>query len=290
MNAYQQFKNNLPHVDAREDFQVSPYTTFKVGGVADVAVFPKTLDELRQSILFLSQTMPYAVIGRGSNVLVSDKGFRGGVIFTSKLDRMELKSNVLIAEAGAKVKDVCNMAITNNLSGIEFAVGIPGSIGGLVAMNGGCFNKCIADVVCYVIADGGVYNRAACNFNYRYSRFLDGEIIHAVALKLKVSEEDVIAQKVERFTKTRLKNQPKGNSAGSIFLNQGYFAGKLIDQAGLKGYKIGGASVSEKHGNFIINNGGTAQDIFELISYVKETVFKKTNIKLVEEIRYIGEF
>jgi UDP-N-acetylmuramate dehydrogenase len=234
--------------------------------------------------------MPYAVIGKGSNVLVSDKGFRGGVIFTQRLNKIELKSNVLIAEAGATVKEVIKTAISNNLSGLEFAVGIPGSIGGLVAMNGGCFNKSVSDVVCYVIADGGVYNKKACDFNYRYSRFLDGEIIHAVALKLKVSEEDVIEQKIERFTKTRTKNQPKGNSAGSIFLNQGYFAGKLIDQAGLKGYKIGGACVSEKHGNFIINNGGTAQDIFELIAYVKENVFKKTNIKLTEEIRYIGEF
>lgn len=290
MNAYALFQQNLPQIDARPNYLIAPHTTFNVGGTCDVAVFPKTIDELKLSVDFLSRNMPYAVIGKGSNVLVSDKGFIGGVIFTTKLNKIQLKSNVLVAEAGAKVYDVFKTAVSNNLSGLEFAVGIPGTIGGLVAMNGGCFNKSVSDVVCYVIADGGVYNKKNCDFNYRYSRFLDGEIIHAVALKLKVSEEDVISQKIERFTKTRSKNQPKGNTAGSIFLNQGYFAGKIIDQAGLKGCRIGGAYVSEKHGNFIINDGGTAKDIFELINHVKETVYKKSNVKLTEEIRYIGEF
>lgn len=290
MSIYSDLTKNFPTLKIEKDHPIGPHTSFKVGGNGDVAAFPHTKELFAQLVGYLNGRYPYCVIGRGTNLLVSDKGFRGAVIFTTLLSDADVKGNLIVADAGAPVKKLCKMAADNNLGGLEFAVGIPGSIGGLVAMNGGCFNKTISEVVCYVKGENGVYNNKLCDFGYRNSRFLSGEVILSVGLKLKISEEDLIRQKTERFTTVRQKTQPKGATAGSVFLNQGFFAGKVIDQAGLKGYKIGGAKISPKHGNFIINEGQSAQDIYDLICYVKETVYAKSGIRLNEEIRYIGEF
>ncbi len=288
--SYDDFINTFPGVKAKRDYPMASHTTFKVGGICDLAVFPETTTSLQKIIGYLKGRYPYCVIGNGSNVLVSDKGFRGVCIFTGLLNRITLKGNLLVAECGAKISDALKLSTENNLSGLEFTVGIPGTMGGLVAMNGGCFNKNISDLVCYVVAEDGVYNNKLCNFNYRQSRFLEGEIILSVGLKLKVSEEDVIEQKIKRFQDARIKSQPKGRSVGSVFLNQGYFAGKVIDKAGLKGTRVGGAYVSEKHANFIICDGKSATDVYNLINMIKDTVFKTQGISLVEEVRYIGEF
>lgn len=290
MNSYDDFLKKFPDVEIKTDYSMAKHTTFKVGGKCDAAVFPDTTEKLKKVIDYSKGRYPYCVIGNGSNVLVSDKGFRGVCIFTERLDKITLKGNILEAECGAKVKNALKLSTENNLSGLEFTVGIPGTMGGLVAMNGGCFNKSISDVVCYVRSEDGVYNNKLCNFNYRQSRFKDGEIILSVGIKLKVSEEDVINQKIERFSSVRRKSQPVGRSVGSVFLNQGYFAGKVIDAAGLKGYRIGGAYVSERHANFIICDGDSATDVYRLIKHIKETVFKSQGIALEEEVRFIGEF
>lgn len=287
---YDNFLQEFSDVAVKKDFPISTRVSFKVGGNCDIAVFPKTIESLRRIIDYSKGKYPYCVIGNGSNVLVSDKGFRGVCIFTENLNKITLKGNILEAECGAKIKDCLNLAAQNNLSGLEFTSGIPASVGGIVAMNGGCFNKSVSDVVCYVRAEDGVYNNKLCNFNYRQSRFLEGEIILSVGFRLKVSESDVIEQKLDRFTKARRKSQPSGRSVGSVFLNQGYFAGKVIDKAGLKGVRIGGAYVSEKHANFIISDGGCADDIYKLIKIIKDTVLKTQGIALTEEVRYIGEF
>lgn len=287
---YDNFLKSFTDVKIFENFPMASKTTFKVGGLCDIAVFPQTTSVLKKIIEYSKGKYPYCVIGNGSNVLVSDKGFKGVCIFTENLNKITLKGNILEAECGVKIKDCINLCAENNLSGLEFASGIPGTVGGLVAMNAGCFNKNVGDLVCYVRAEDGVYNNKLCNFNYRQSRFLEGEIILSVGFKLKVSESDVIQGKLERFSTARKKSQPSGKSVGSIFLNQGYFAGKVIDKSGLKGKRIGGAFVSEKHANFIINDCGTADDIYRLIKYIKETVFKMQGITLMEEVRYIGEF
>lgn len=288
--SYDDFIKTFSGVKAKKDYPMASHTTFRVGGNCDLAVFPETTVALQKIIGYLKGRHPYCVIGNGSNVLVSDKGFRGVCIFTELLNRITLKGNLLVAECGVKISDALKLSTENNLSGLEFTVGIPGTMGGLVAMNGGCFNKNISDLVCYVVAEDGVYNNKLCNFNYRQSRFLEGEIILSLGLKLKVSEEDVIEQKIRRFSDARIKCQPKGRSVGSIFLNQGYFAGKVIDKAGLKGARVGGAFVSEKHANFIICEGKSATDVYNLINMIKDTVFKTQGISLVEEVRYIGEF
>lgn len=290
MNSYDDFLKTFPTLKAESSYDMSKHTTYKLGGLCDLAVFPHSKELLKKVIEYLKGRHPYCILGSGSNVLVSDKGFRGVCIFTDLLKRMTLKGNILEAECGVKIADAIKLSVENNLSGLEFAVGIPGTIGGLVAGNGGCFNKSVSDAVCYVRAEDGVYNNKSCNFNYRQSRFLEGEIVLSVGFRLKIGEEDVIEQKLTRFQTARQKCQPKGRSAGSVFLNQGYFAGKVIDKAGFKGYRIGGAYVSEKHANFILCDGNKASDVYELIKYIKETVFKTQGIALNEEIRYIGEF
>lgn len=290
MNVYDGFLKNFQGADFALDYDMSKRTTYGVGGLCDVAIFPRTTDELVEVIEYVKGKYPYCVIGGGSNVLVSDNGFRGVCIYTDRLKKMTLKGNILEAECGVKVSDAIKLSVENNLSGLEFAVGIPGTIGGIVAGNGGCFNKSVSDAVCYVRAENGVYNNKSCNFNYRQSRFLEGEIVLSAGFRLKVSEEDVIEQKMTRFISARRKCQPRGRSAGSVFLNQGYFAGKIIDKAGLKGYRIGGAFVSEKHANFIVCDGNKSSDVYRLINYVKETVYKTQGIALSEEIRYIGDF
>lgn len=287
---YSPLINSFKSTTMLQNHSLAAYTSFGVGGCGDVVVFPKTIQELSGVIEFVRDKYPYSVIGNGTNVLISDKGFRGVCIITNKLSQIILKGNILEAFSGTQVSKIIQTAALNNLGGIEFAVGIPGTIGGLVAMNGGCFNKTISELVAYVRADDGVYNNKMCNFNYRTSRFLDGPIILSVGLKLKISEEDIIEEKLQRFQSVRQKNQPKGKSAGSIFLNQGYFAGKIIDKEGLKGYRYKGAFVSSKHANFIINEGTSANDIYILIQQIKQKVFSSQGIQLSEEIRYIGEF
>ena len=205
------------------------------------------------------------------------------------LNKLKLNGTLLICECGAKNSDISKLLYENSLSGFEFAHKIPGTIGGLVAMNGGSFNKTVSDIVCYVVSFSGIYNNSGCQFSYRSSAFFD-DTIYSVALKLKPAEREDIDAKLERFSTLRKIKQPRGNSCGSVFLNDGYFAGKVIDQAGLKGYRIGGAFVSKEHANFIINDGGSAQNIYDLICYIKETVKTRSDIELKEEVKYLGKF
>lgn len=264
------------------------YTTFKVGGACRIMLFPESLAELKSAVE--ASEGNFVVLGGGSNVLVSDSGFDGAVINTSRLARIRVSGSIIEAECGARLGSLIKAAADNSLGGLEFACGIPGTVGGFVAMNGGCFNKCAADAVCYVKTVDGVYNNASSEFGYRKSRYLGGGVIYSVGFKLSSSEPEIIEQKLEHFSSFRRGKQPKGNSCGSVFLNDGYYAGKVIDQAGLKGARVGGAYVSEAHANFILNDGGTASDVYRLIQTIKETVLAKTGISLSEEVRYIGDF
>lgn len=273
-------------ISCKLNVPMSDYTTFRTGGTARIMLFPISMKQLFECATFSED---YVVLGLGSNVLVSDSGFDGIVINTQNLQKVSLKGCILECECGAKLSSINKLLLQNCLSGLEFTVGIPGTIGGLVAMNGGCFNKSISSYVCFVKALSGIYNANDCQFDYRSSRFL-GDVIYSVGLKLKASESEIIEQKIEQFTSSRQTKQPKGNSCGSVFRNDGYFAGKIIDQAGLKGYRIGGAKISNEHANFIINSGGSSTDIYQLIQYIKKIVKNNLNVELHEEVRYIGKF
>ena len=273
----------------QEWVQLSNYCTYGTGGKCRIMVFPQNFEQLK---VCSDCNAPKTAIGFGSNVLFSDYGYDGIIVNTTKMNAIEMRGSLVIAQSGALLSKVREYAELNCLSGLEFAEGIPATIGGAIRMNAGCFSKSISEYVSYVITDKKVYNNDACEFSYRSSIFDKNtdEIIYCVGLILKPSESDIIESKKERYKKLRKNSQPHGKSCGSVFLNDGYFAGKVIDQAGLKGYRIGGAKVSEKHANFIINTGKSSSDIYKLIQYVKSKVYETQNIKLKEEIRYVGKF
>ena len=287
---YEDLLKEFPALRIEKDFPLKNRTSFKVGGSADIAATPSTIDELDALIKFLRGKYHYCVLGGATNVLISDKGFRGVIVFTEKLKRIKLFGSILRAECGVRMGEILKVCKDNSLSGLEFACGIPGTVGGMTVMNAGCFNKSFSDVVSFVIAENGVYNNKNCCFDYRDSRFMMGETVYEVGFKLKVSEAETIDSKIEKFSSIRRRSQPKGYSCGSCFLNEGFFAGKVIDQAGLKGFRVGGAYISEAHANFVINSGGTAQNIYDLIKEVKRRVLDSEGIELHEELRYIGEF
>ncbi len=268
--------------------KLSGYTSYGVGGAAKIMVFPEGAEQMR---FVLDAGEKIFVLGCGTNVLCSDKGFNGIVVNTSGVNKISISGVSVIAECGAKLSRVRELAELNCLSGLEFTEGIPASVGGAICMNAGCFTKTVGDKIAYVRAAGGVYNRASCGFDYRKSRFSNGaDVVLSACFLLKPSEGDIIAAKREKYRRIRKNSQPHGKSCGSVFQNEGYFAAKLIDTAGLKGLKIGKARVSEKHANFIINEGESAADIFELISSVKRRVFEFHGVLLKEEIKYLGDF
>lgn len=297
-----------------KDADLSKLCSYGTGGRARIAVFPKNAEELACA---LSDEIPYEVIGCGTNVLFSDSGYEGAVIVTGKMSKIECSGLSITAECGVSLKTLRETAVMNSLGGLEFTEGIPATVGGAVCMNAGCFSKCIGDYVSYVVTGGGVISGAACNFGYRTSIFgeceadhkesnVDSEeesaavkevpdrkkrVILSVCFILKPGEPDIIESKRERFKKLRKNAQPHGKSCGSVFLNDGYFAGKVIDSAGLKGYAVGGARVSEKHANFILaSDGARSSDIYNLIKTIKKRVYETQGIELKEEIRYIGKF
>ncbi len=276
-------------IEYKKNVMLSNYCTYGTGGIGKIMVFPKNLDELKAC---LECEMSTVAIGFGSNLLFSDYGYDGLIVNTTKMNQIEVRGALLIAQSGALLSKVSECAEYNCLSGLEFTEGIPATIGGAVCMNAGCFSKSISECVSYVVTNKRVYNNANCNFSYRSSIFdkNDNEVIYSVGLVLKPSEIDIIEGKKERFKKLRKSSQPHGKSCGSVFLNDGYFAGKVIDIAGLKGFAIGGAKVSEKHANFIINGGKSSTDIYNLIKYIKNKVYETQNIKLKEELRFIGKF
>lgn len=309
---------------------LSKLCSYGTGGRASVAVFPANSKQL---ICALESDLPYEVIGNGTNVLFSDRGYDGAIIVTSKMRGIECSGLSIVAECGTSLKTLRETAAMNSLGGLEFTEGIPATVGGAVCMNAGCFSKSVGDYVSYVVTGDGVISGAACEFGYRSSIFAqDGgngqnggqagggqdcadeqvggnaenggndlsdrnlndrkkKVIVSVCFILKPGEPDIIEGKRERFKKLRKNAQPHGKSCGSVFLNDGYFAGKVIDVAGLKGYSIGGARVSEKHANFILaSDTAKSADVYSLIKYVKKRVYETQGIALKEEIRYIGQF
>ncbi len=294
------FENILGKKNVLTDEPMSRHTTFKIGGRADWFLTPDTKEQLSQTLKAINEAgLPCFILGNGSNLLVGDKGVRGAVVCLKNMDSIRVYGDKIYAEAGAILSRVSTAAVGAGLTGTEFSSGIPGSVGGAVYMNAGAYDhemKEIIKSVEYMDMQGNFYEIPAdeCEFGYRTSKFACGNyIILGCTLKLKPGNVDKIKAQIADYTQRRVSKQPiEKPSAGSTFKRPtGYFAGPLIEQAGLKGYSIGGAQVSEKHAGFVINTGGaTAQDVFNLIEHIKKTVYEKSGVILEPEVKMIGEF
>lgn len=281
------------------DEEMKKHTTFKIGGPADVFVDAESADEVLTAIKIADEAkIPRMVIGNGSNVLVSDKGIEGVVICVgSRMNKITVRDNIIEAEAGALLSSVSNTAQKNSLTGLEFAAGIPGSLGGGIYMNAGAYESELKSVVrCVTYVDGEENLKKAygeeLDFSYRHSMFSDKNyVIISAELELQFGNPDEIKAQMIELNRRRCEKQPlEFPSAGSTFKRpEGYFAGKLIQDSGLMGHSVGGAMVSEKHAGFVINTGNaTAKDVIELIEHIKKTVFDRFGVLLEPEVRLIG--
>lgn len=272
---------------------MSKHTTFKTGGTADFLVIPQNKEEL---IDLLKLDAKKTIIGNGSNLLVKDGGIRGLVIKTTGLKNYKIEGEYIIAESGLSLSKLSNIAKDNSLTGLEFACGIPGTLGGAVMMNAGAYGGEMSNIVRETeFADiyGNVLYTSNHEFGYRKSIFMDKSyIVLESKIRLEKGNKEEIEAKMKELMQKRNEKQPINMpSAGSTFKRpEGYFAGKLIEDAGLKGYKIGGAEVSTLHAGFIINSGNaTSEDILNLIKYVQDKVKEKFDVTLEPEVRIIGE-
>lgn len=280
---------------------LSGYTTFKVGGLADCLVEPASVEEL-QAVMDIvhSENVPYVVLGNGSNVLVKDDGFRGVVIVIGAgLGKIQTDADnaVITAGAGAMLGEAARAAARESLTGLEFASGIPGSVGGGAFMNAGAYGGEMSHVITGIDAlmpDGSIrhFDADELDFGYRHSVFYEnGGIIISVEMRLEHGSEDEINEKMKDLNHRRAEKQPLNfPSAGSTFKRpEGHFAGKLIQDAGCQGLSVGGALVSKKHAGFIVNKGGaSSQDILDLIRLVQMRVMDEYGVMLETEIRIIG--
>ncbi len=292
------FKNKFTNV--LFDEPMKKHTTFKIGGNADVFVIPRNSQEIIDSIKLCEEfEAPFYIIGNGSNLLVGDGGINGVVIQIFKnMGSIRVNGNIIKAESGALLSSVSKRAIDEGLTGLEFASGIPGTVGGGVCMNAGAYGGEMKDIISKVVVlkNGKIseLSNEESEFEYRNSRILkNGMIVLEAEMVLRKGNFDEIKEKTYEFNRLRSEKQPlEFPSAGSAFKRpEGYFAGKLIMDSGLRGYSVGGASVSEKHCGFIVNKGGaTAKDVITLIEDVKRIVNDKFGVTLEPEIRFVGKF
>ncbi len=284
-----------------ENASMSKYTSFKCGGNASFLIIPESLEQIKLILKKASDNnVTPLVIGNGSNLLVTDDGIEGIVIkIGSKISNIELVDDTtILCEAGASMKSLCMFALENSLSGLEFAYGIPGTLGGAVYMNAGAYGGEMKDVLfkCTHIDNNGNVNsfdKDNLNLGYRRSVYTEnGYTILSAVLKLRKADKTEIKEAMDDKLRRRKEKQPlEYPSAGSTFKRpEGYFAGALIEQSGLKGYTVGGAQVSEKHAGFVINKGGaTATDIINLIADVQKKVFENSGVHLEPEVKIIGK-
>lgn len=275
------------------------HTSFKVGGPADLLLFPQSKEELRKVLAVARASgMPFYIMGNGSNLLVRDGGYQGIIINTKALKHTKTEGETLIAEPGISLKDLADIALAENLTGLEFASGIPGSLGGAVTMNAGAYDgemKHVIKSIQVITADGSLKNIPGneCDFGYRTSILQKNDwVLVGIELQLKTGDYQAIADKMRDLNTQRQTKQPlEYPSAGSTFRRPvGYYAGKLVQDAGFKGYAIGGAQVSEKHSGFVINKGdATAADILNLIAAIQTAVKEKFNVDLKTEVIVIGK-
>ena len=280
---------------------MSKHTTFRIGGPADFYLCPHSTKEVQQTVqICKEENLPYFILGNGSNLLVSDKGYRGVIIQLWKnFSDISVKDCCITAKAGALLSKVAAEALEEGLTGMEFASGIPGTIGGAVFMNAGAYGGEMKDIIkeVKVLDDQGevrVLSNEEMKLGYRTSIVKEkGYTVLSAVLQLKKGEVSVIRETMEDLKNRRTSKQPLDMpSAGSTFKSpEGYFAGKLIMDSGLRGFSVGGAQVSEKHCGFVVNKGGaTAEDVTALIREVQRRVKEKFGVELETEVRVLGEF
>ncbi|WP_338539727.1 UDP-N-acetylmuramate dehydrogenase [Paenibacillus tundrae] len=293
------FENVIPREKLRSNEPLKDHTYVKVGGYADTLIHPTTTEEIVNVVqIAKSHQIPLTIIGKGSNVIIKDKGIRGITMSLSHFDQIKVHEDTIIAQSGANIIDVSRTALDHGFTGLEFACGIPGSTGGAIYMNAGAYGGQVDDVVesADVITRDGqrmTMSREEMKLSYRNSIFKDNEyIILEVTFKLQKGDKEAIAAKMKELTMLREAKQPlEYPSCGSVFKRpEGHFVGKLIQDCNLQGTRIGGAEISLKHAGFIINaDHATAQDYQELINLIKETVYAKFNVQLETEVIFLGE-
>jgi len=284
----------------QKNIELASYTTFRIGGPADYFFVAKAKEDLIRAVKAAKEfKLPFFVLAGGSNLLISDKGFRG-IAIQNKASRFKLMDTKISVEAGLMLRDLMPILVENELGGLEWVAGIPGTVGGAIRGNAGAFGKSMADTIdsveiLEVKSEIKIkkYRTEDCGFNYRDSIFKkrDNLIILSAEIKLEKKDKKEIQENIKRFLNYRKEKQPMNfPSAGSIFKNpEDSSAGRLIEDCGLKGKKIGQAQISEKHANFIINLGeAKAEDILKLINLAKEKVKEKFGIELEEEIQFLG--
>ena len=275
------------------------HTTFKIGGPAQYYVTPESVNQIQEVVsLCRNINIPLHVIGNGSNILVGDDGVDGVVLaLFNTFSDYEIKDNVITAQAGMGLIKLAVVALREGLTGLEFASGIPGSVGGAVYMNAGAYDGQMKDVVTSVtvLDEAGnirILGRDELDMGYRTSAVAKNNmIVLQVVIELKSGDKEQIKARMNQLSELRKQKQPlEYPSAGSTFKRpEGYFAGKLIADAGLKGYSIGGAAVSEKHAGFVVNMGGaTAKDVVELTDYIKKRIMEQFGVTLELEVKRIG--
>jgi len=282
----------------KKNVSLKNYTTFKIGGKAKYFFTAKTKEDLVKAIAAAKELkLPFFILGGGGNILVSDQGFKG-VVIKIENTKYKIQNAKIIAEAGMSLGELTNTLIKKGLSGLEWIVGIPGTVGGAVYGNAGAFGKSMEDVVKEVeVLDSKnlkieKFKNKDCKFTYRSSifKYKKNLIVLSAKLQLKKRKKKEIENKIKKYLEYKKKNHPRDySSAGSIFKNpMGHFAGELIEKAGLKGKRIGKAKISAEHANFIVNLGGaSAEDVKKLINLAKKSVKKKFKINLEEEIQFL---
>jgi len=283
------------------NYNLAKLSTFKIGGKAEYFFYPEDVEGIKEALSFsIKERLPLTVIGGGANILISDHGIKGFVLSMKKLKKCYIKKNVVVAEAGLVIKELNKKLIKKSLAGLEFSSGLPGSIGGAVFMNARAYGKQMSDIVtsvCAIDKYGEIVNlsKDELKFGYKKSLFMERNdlIIIYVTLALQGKEKKYIkAEYKKNIIDRKNKKQFDYPSAGCVFKNdfdKGVISGKLIDELGLKGMRVGGAEIFVHHGNFIINkNHAKANDVKKLIEKIEKIVYAERGIKLEREIRFLG--
>jgi len=300
MSRVEAIKNILKNSDVLENEALKKYSFTKTGGNADILVRVKSEEDFQNIIKYSNDNdIDLTILGNGSNVLISDTGIRGIVVITSELNTIALsEDNILTCYAGTTLEELANFCIENSLTNLEFSCGIPGSVGGAIFMNAGAYGGEMKEVVqkVEVFTRNGekkTYTNEEMQFSYRHSVIQETkEIISKVYFKMDKGNKEEIVAKVEDLNKQRSDKQPlEYPSCGSVFKRpEGYFAGKLIQDAGLQGLTVGGAQVSKKHAGFMVNvNNATCEDYKNLIKKVQEKVLENSGVELECEVKILGE-
>lgn len=296
---YTKILEKFPSLIVKENEPLSNYTYTETGGPADVLFFPSSVEEVRAIIEWVNaKELPLTILGNASNLIVRDGGIRGVTVILTELNNIHIEGERLVVEAGAPIIEVSETALEHELTGLEFACGIPGSTGGAVYMNAGAYEGEVKDVietVTILTREGTIIEvtNEEMEFTYRHSKLQETlDIVLDVTFKLKPGNREKIKERMDELTFLRTSKQPlEYPSCGSVFKRPtGHFTGKLIQDAGLQGLMWGGAQISTKHAGFIVNiDNATATDYIELIKHIQEVILDKFDVQLEREVRIIGE-